>query len=151
MDESARTGLMRWAHSPAWPRAAVAIAFALGASGCGASLNHPRHEQRASTGPDGVQHVEITTHSFWFEPDRVVVTAGVPVEIRVRNGSLVVPHNFTCIAQAAEIGVKKDVGMLHGSGTVRFTPTHAGEYPFFCDKDAHAKKGMTGTLVVVER
>ena len=37
-----------------------------------------------------------------------------------------------------------------GSGHVRFTPKTAGEDPFFCHKDGHEKKGMTGTLVVVE-
>jgi FtsP/CotA-like multicopper oxidase with cupredoxin domain len=35
-----------------------------------------------------------------------------------------------------------------GSGRARFTPTEAGDYHFFCHVDGHAKKGMTGTLVV---
>jgi uncharacterized cupredoxin-like copper-binding protein len=34
---------------------------------------------------------------------------------------------------------------------VHFTPTQAGEYPFHCDVDGHAKKGMRGVIVVVEK
>jgi uncharacterized cupredoxin-like copper-binding protein len=40
--------------------------------------------------------------------------------------------------------------MFHGKKNVRFTPTQVGEYPFFCKVDGHSKKGMTGTIVVVD-
>ena len=53
------------------------------------------------TGSDGVQHVRVTAHSFWFEPNRIVVKAGVPVELELHNGSLVVPHDFSCKAPEA--------------------------------------------------
>ncbi|TMB85961.1 MAG: hypothetical protein E6J45_14600 [Chloroflexi bacterium] len=44
--------------------------------------------------------------------------------------------------------MSKDLGMFRGSKTVRFTPTTPGEYHFYCHVGSHAKKGMTGTLVV---
>ena len=36
-----------------------------------------------------------------------------------------------------------------GTRRVRFTPTEPGEFKFWCHVDHHAKKGMTGTLVVL--
>ena len=140
--------LARSASGPAHLALAL-LALALGAAGCAATLSHPHHEVTAGESPDGVQRVTVTAHSFWFEPDRVVVKAGVPVELTVRNGSLIVPHNFSCIAPETGVHVDQGVGPLHGSGHVRFTPTTPGEFRFFCDKDNHAGKGMTGTLVVV--
>ncbi len=127
----------------------LVLALAAGSGGCAATLNHPHHSLVAITSSDGVQHIAITTHSFWFEPDRVEVKAGVPVELEVSNGSVMVPHNFSCEAPDAGIRVDQGVGMLHGSASVRFTPTTPGTYAFFCDKHGHAGKGMTGQIVVV--
>ena len=117
-------------------------------AGCAATLDHPHHTLASTASPDGVQHVTITTHSFWYEPDRVEVKAGVPVELRLSNGSMIVPHNMTCLAPDAGITIDRGVGLLHGGATLRFTPTTPGTYQFFCDKSGHAKKGMTGEIVV---
>jgi plastocyanin len=119
-------------------------------AGCSSGFDRPVQSVTAQTGSDGIQHVRIETHSFWFEPNRIVVTRGVPVELTIKNGAFFVPHDLTCEAKDAGIDVDSDVGMFGGSRKVRFTATKAGEYPFHCDKDGHAKKGMTGTLVVVE-
>ncbi len=119
-------------------------------SGCASGLNRPVREVTARPGPDHVQRVTITAHSFYFDPNRVVVRRGIPVELTIRNGAMLVPHDFSCDARDAGIEVDAGVRMFRGSKTVRFTPTRAGEYPFHCDVDHHAKKGMTGTLVVVE-
>lgn len=118
--------------------------------GCTSGLMRPVHEVTASVGADQVQHVTVTTHSFYFDPNRIVVKRGVPVELTVKNGAMFVPHDFSCEATEAGVTVDLPVGMFHGSKHNRFTPTKAGEYPFHCDVDGHAKKGMTGTLVVVE-
>ena len=119
-------------------------------AGCASGLNRPVQEVTAKVGLDQVQHVTVKTHSFYFEPNRIVVKRGIPVELRVKNGALFVPHNFSCHAKDAGVEVDLPVGMFHGSKTLRFTPSQTGEYPFFCDVDAHAKKGMTGTVVVVD-
>ena len=63
---------------------------------------------------------------------------------------MMVPHNMTCIAPDAGITSNRGVGMLHGGATLRFTPTEPGTYQFFCAKHGHAKKGMTGEIVVVK-
>lgn len=119
-------------------------------AGCASGLGRPVHEVTADLGADQVQHVRVTTHSFYYEPARIVVRRGIPVELRIHNGAWFVPHNLTCKAPEAGIEIDRNVGMFRGSGTVRFTPTTTGEYHFGCGVDGHAKKGMTGTLVVVE-
>ena len=106
-------------------------------------------EVKVSPDADGVQRVEVTAHSFWFEPNRIVLHAKVPVELRVRNGGPFIPHNFSCVAPQAGIQVDEGLGMFWDGETARFTPTTPGEYAFFCKVDGHSKKGMTGTIVVV--
>jgi len=119
-------------------------------SGCASGLNRPVREVTATPGADQVQRVTVTAHSFWFDPDRIVVKRGVPVELTVRNGALFVPHDFSCAAREAGIDIDARVGLFHKSKRVRFTPTQAGEFHFHCDVDGHAHKGMTGMLVVVD-
>src|SRR5262249_17887300 len=133
-------------------RHSAALGFAgalLALTGCSSGLGRPVREVRVEPGTDGVQHVTITAHSFWFEPNPVVIKAHVPVELRVKNGALLIPHNLTCIAPQAGIQLDEGLGMFKDSETARFTVTAPGEYPFFCKKDHHSKKGMTGTLVAV--
>ncbi len=127
-------------------RVVIAMALMLLVSGCASGLGRPVHEVTARVDARGVQHVRLVTHSFYYEPNRIVVKANVPVELTIHNASFMVPHNFT--VEGLETPTEKDVSMFHGSGTLRFTPTKPGEYRFFCDKDSHMKKGMTGTLVV---
>jgi plastocyanin len=92
--------------------------------------------------------VRIETHSFYFHPNRIVVKAGRPVELEIHNSATFVPHNFSVHDAEAGLDVHADVRWFHGSARARFTPKKAGEYTFLCAKDAHMKKGMTGTLVV---
>ena len=129
-------------------RAAIGLLMVGVLAGCSSGFKHPVREVTAALGTDQVQRVHLTTHTFWFDPNRVVVKKGIPVELTVRNGALFVPHNFSCDAKDAGIDVDLKLGMFHGSKTARFTPTQAGEYPFHCDVDHHAMKGMTGVLVV---
>jgi len=129
-------------------RAIVVVAMGVLLASCASGLHRPVSEVTARTDAHGVQHVTLHAHTFYFEPNRIVVKANVPVEIVIHNSAFMVPHNFTLAAPAAGIRVERDLSMFHGSGTVRFTPTQPGEYTFFCDKDSHMKRGMTGTLVV---
>ena len=119
-------------------------------SACTSGLKRPVNEVTAKTDPQGVQRVTLETHSFYFEPNRIVVKANIPVELKVRNAAFLVPHNFTLQSKDGGLAVETDLSMFGGSHIVRFTPATPGEYRFFCDKDAHEKKGMTGTLVVVQ-
>ena len=127
---------------------AASLFACLALSSCSSGLGRPVREVTARTGADGVQHVEIIAHSYWYEPNRVVVRSGVPVEIRVHNASWISPHGFTCIAPDAGLEAHRIVGFVGRTKTFKFTPKEPGEYSFFCQVWSHSKKGMKGTLVV---
>jgi plastocyanin len=128
----------------------LVIGVAVICLGCSSGLKRPVEEVTAKAGSDGVQHVKINAHSYYFSPNRVVVKAGMPVELTIKNSAFGVPHNFTCFEKDAGIEVSEDLGMFHGEKVTKFTPTQPGEYEFFCHVGSHAKKGMKGTLVVVQ-
>ncbi len=125
---------------------AILAACILLSAGCASGLKRPVDSVEAVTDSRGVQRVEVDFHSFYFHPNRIVVHRGVPVELIVHNRALLVPHNLTVADSALSLSVSK---WGPGSSRVRFTPQTAGEYEFFCHVHGHAKKGMTGTLVVV--
>jgi plastocyanin len=130
----------------AWSRALMAGGIvSMLTSGCSSGLRRPVTSVDAVTDARGIQRVAIDMHSFYFRPNRVVVHAGRPVELILRNRALLVPHNFTIADSAISVSADK---WGPGAAHVRFTPTVAGEYRFFCHVDGHSKKGMTGTLVV---
>jgi len=123
--------------------------LALALTSCASGLNRPVKEVTARVDANGVQHVRIVAHSFYFEPNRIVVKAHQPVEVEIKNAALLTPHNFSCMAPDAGVNVKKGLSWFGGTRRTRFIPTEPGEYPFLCAVDGHAGKGMTGTLVVV--
>ena len=116
------------------------------AAGCSSGIRRPVTSVDAPSDAHGVQRVEVALHSFWFEPNRIVVHAGHPVELVFKNHSFLVPHNCTIIEP--DVALNRSLGPL-GSHVERLNPTKPGEYEFFCHVDGHAKKGMKGTLVVV--
>ena len=107
----------------------------------------------ASIGPDGVQRVEMVGGSYFFDPNDVIIKVNVPVEIKIRMESGMIPHNF--VLKAPEAGIDVRVDLQKEPQTIRFTPTKVGEYPFYCDKkllffESHREKGMKGILEVQE-
>jgi plastocyanin len=123
----------------------------IAAAGCGTSGSKlPVSEMTAVTDASGVQRVVVEVHSYYFKPNRIVVSSGVPVEMVFKFKNLFTPHNFTCMDADAGIQIDKSAGFMSFNRTKEaiFTPTKAGEYPFYCGVGSHMKKGMTGTLVV---
>jgi len=114
---------------------------------CTKGTDRPPVSQNVGLADDGVQRVNVEMHSYYFEPDRIVVKRDIPVEIVLSNSSKVVPHNFTL--NGAGVHVSEDKWGF-GHETVRFTPTETGEFKFVCHKGDHAEKGMVGTLVVTD-
>lgn len=123
----------------------VVIAIMLLATDCASGLKRPVASIDAVTDASGVQRVAVDLHSFYFKPNRIVVHAGRPVELIIRNRAILVPHNFTIAEASISVNVDK---WGPGSHRVQFTPTEVGEFEFFCHVDHHSKKGMRGTLVV---
>jgi plastocyanin len=121
--------------------------IALLSCGCASGLKRPLSSVDARTDANGVQLVDVDLHSYYFEPNRIVVKSGRPVDLTLRNRSFIVPHNFSIHDPALTVDVNK---WGPGAAHARFTAPAPGEYRFFCDVDAHGKKkGMAGTLVVV--
>ena len=114
---------------------------------CTKGTDRPVVSQNVSMADDGVQRVKVEMHSYYFEPNRIVVKRDIPVEIVLSNSSHVVPHNFTL--NGAGVSLSEDKWGW-GHDTVRFTPTQSGEFEFVCHKGDHAEKGMVGTLVVTD-
>ena len=102
---------------------------------------------------DGVQRVEVLGGDYFFKPDHIIVKVNIPVEIKVSKEGGIVPHNILVRAPEAGIDIKESLGKE--PKVIKFTPTKAGKYPFYCDKrllffKSHKDKGMEGVLEVVE-
>ncbi|HBG45372.1 MAG TPA: quinol oxidase [Deltaproteobacteria bacterium] len=103
-------------------------------------------------GATGVQRVEITGGSYFFRPGRIVVKAGVPVELVLKSESAIIPHNF--VLKSPEAGIDISVRLEREPTTLRFTPAKSGQLTFYCDKKffllkSHREHGMEGTIEVV--
>ena len=121
------------------------VLFLLLLVGCTSGLKRPMASVDLASDAQGVQRVVVHMHSFYFDPNRIVVHAGHPVELVLKNSAKLIPHNFTI----ADSAISVSAGAWLRAGHIRFTPMTPGSYEFFCHVDHHAKKGMTGTLVVV--
>ena len=102
-------------------------------------------------GQDGIQRFKITLDDE-YHPRHVVVQSGRPVEFVLTSLTRITPHNFIIDDPEAGFRVKQEVG-AGDTVTVRFTPPHAGSFPFYCDKKlpffkSHREKGMEGRLDV---
>jgi nitrite reductase (NO-forming) len=92
----------------------------------------------------GAQRVTVTVgNSMHFAPPSIVVRAGQPVELTLRNGGGI-PHDFTL-----NEGVTGPVQIVaQGGRTARgtFTIDTPGTYEFVCAVPGHAAAGMRGTI-----
>ena len=108
---------------------------------------------RATLGADGVQRATIEGGAYFFKPARVLVKANLPVELAVSVGRSMIPHTF--VLRAPEAGIAVDERLSSEPRLIRFTPTAAGRYPFYCRNrllflESHREKGMQGVLEVVD-
>ena len=100
----------------------------------------------------GAQSVEVILDSYSYTPDHLVVHAGKPVLLLLRNTALFVPHNFVLADPQAGFHLRQDVAAGE-SARVVFTPRKPGTFTFFCDKKllflpSHREQGMEGRLEV---
>ncbi len=108
---------------------------------------------RAHPGKDGVQRIEMIGGGYFFKPGHIVVKVGIPVELIMRKEAGMTPHSIVLKAPGA--GIDFAVELTTEPKFVRFTPTKAGIYEFYCDKkllflESHREKGMHGVLEVVD-
>jgi plastocyanin len=112
---------------------------------CTSGLKRPVVSVELEPDASGVQRVVVNMHSFYFEPNRIVVRAGHPVELVLKNRAKLIPHHFTI----ADSSLAMSAGAWLGTGHLSFMPKTPGSYEFFCHVGHQAKKGMIGTLVVL--
>lgn len=130
-----------------WVMALLAVSVSVGAEA--ADKTAP---VTAEIGTDGIQRATLILDSYTFDPAHLVVQAGKPVELTLKNVSTLAPHNFKIDDIAGALYVSQEV-KAGRAGAVRFTPTKPGTYAFFCDKKlaffpSHRTKGMEGVLEV---
>ncbi len=107
----------------------------------------------ATIDADGIQRVEITGGSYYFDPNVIVVKVNVPVELKVKKAGGSTPHNI--VLTAPEAGIDFSESLSTEPKVIKFTPTKVGTYPFACTKKfpfskSHKDRGMHGVLEVVE-
>jgi plastocyanin domain-containing protein len=114
-----------------------------------------RAEKRfvATIDADGVQRVEVTGDTYYFDPNVIVVKVNVPVELKVKKAGGIAPHNI--VIKAPDAGINIEESLSTEPKSIQFTPTKVGRYPFECTKrllffKSHKDRGMHGTLEVVE-
>ena len=99
-----------------------------------------------SAGGDEVEMLDNT-----FRPGDFEVAVGQTVTF-INNGRA--PHNV--IADDGTFDSRRALGRNHDSGEEwKYTPTSAGEYPYYCSlhavqRDDGTWTGMVGTLIVTE-
>jgi plastocyanin len=91
---------------------------------------------------DGAEEVEIVATDFAFAPDVLMVTAGEPVNVTLRNDARG-QHDIAL----PEIGFRV---LARGGGSVSgaLTVAEAGTYELVCTIPGHLDQGMRMTLVV---
>ncbi len=132
------------------------LALVWGLSPAGAHGEEKSKEEKvfkAVIDKDGVQRVDIVGGSYFFTPNHVIVKVNVPVELKIRKESGIVPHNF--VIKAPDAGIDIDESLSSDPKIIKFTPTRTGKYPFYCSKkllffESHREKGMEGTLEVTD-
>ena len=97
----------------------------------------------ALAAPPEPRKIEVVARKFAFEPARIEVRVGEPVEITFT--SVDTKHGFAC----KELGLEKVVFARGEPATVRLTATKPGTYEFKCAKFCGLGHGkMKGKIVV---
>ncbi len=120
-------------------------------------------DQHGAGTPSGeVQRITVEMSELKYEPMRLPVKAGRPVEVTVRNIGTT-DYDFVVAGLPAKDVKRVTAGHGgHGGGgdeivghakpkqtvTVRFTPLQTGDFEIFCSLPGHKEGGMVGVLTV---
>lgn len=97
----------------------------------------------AVAAPPEPRKIEVIARKFAFEPSKVEVRVGEPVEITFRSADT--KHGFAC----KELGLEKVIFSKSEPAIVTFTPEKPGTYQFKCAKFCGLGHGkMKGEIVV---
>jgi len=152
-----RTKLLGAVAAPVIVLAAVVISLKLFTGGD--DVVQARHNAIVA---DAQQLTVTVGDSLTFDRPTIIVEAGRPVVVTVRNLSAT-DHDFVIPSiPAQDVVVRFEGGHSHGDGTaivgrpkkkgevtVQFTPIEPGTYEFYCSITGHKEAGMTGTVTVL--
>lgn len=129
------------------------VVFIAMASGVAFAAEEYPERYQAQVGQDGIQKVSMLGGSYFFRPNYVIVKANVPVELTIKKDKTLTGHSFVLKAPEAGMDIKTKIETT--PQTIKFTPTKAGKYQFYCDEKflffpSHKSQGMVGTLEVTE-
>ncbi|MGR2739187.1 hypothetical protein ACUY1T_12135 [Billgrantia sp. Q4P2] len=134
-------------HRRAW------LALLIGVGVAGSQVRGDTSTDAAPVADDGVQRVTLVGGKYYFEPEHIVVRAGVPVELQARRRPGLTPHNL--VIRSVPMGLDIEASLTTEPTTIRFTPRIPGRVEFYCDErllflPSHRDRGMVGVLEVVE-
>lgn len=102
---------------------------------------------------DGVQRVAVSSGSYFFDPDYIILKVNVPVELTIKKEPGMVPHNIVIKEQEAGIDIEESLSTE--PKVIKFVPKKTGKYLFYCSKKlpflkSHRERGAEGVLEVTE-
>jgi plastocyanin len=125
----------------------VAAAVLLAIAGCAG----PQVREDAITPVPGEKVLDLRAGSYFFDPSRISLPAGVSAVVRVSTEPGLAPHSFVLAAPDGKIIVRREL-TIGGETFLRLPPLPPGTYPFFCDRSflgkSHKERGMRGELTV---
>jgi cytochrome c oxidase subunit II len=93
--------------------------------------------------PPETKKIDVVAHKYAFEPSRIEVKVGEPVEITLRSTDT--KHGFV----SKDLGLEKVVFSKDQPATVKFTPSKVGTFAFKCARFCGMGHGrMKGEIVV---
>lgn len=113
--------------------------------------------------PPAPEAVTIRLSEYKYEPARVEIQSGKPVELRLVNSGTVLHEFVTDMLSDVMVDLEagKTVALVRGieeleipagaTVALRFTPKQVGNFTFRCDAEepvSHHDEGMKGTLIV---
>lgn len=99
--------------------------------------DEPTQEPAAET--SGALQLSMTSTNFVYTPNVISAQVGQEVVITMTNTGT---HDFVI----DELGVRQ--ALAAGVNTIRFTPSKAGTFEFYCSIGSHREMGMKGTITV---
>lgn len=111
----------------------------------GVTGRSPTAEDSAADPVEGARGVTVEAGDMFFEPDRIDITAGEPVNLNLDNAGQVF-HDLAI--EDLDVRLAADPGTTATGGLQIDQP---GEYGFICTVPGHAVAGMHGALIVLGR
>ncbi|MDP3939320.1 MAG: cupredoxin domain-containing protein [Deltaproteobacteria bacterium] len=112
--------------------------------GSGDGHDHARQNRRAKVDvPSNAQRIDVVASDFRFEPQEVVVRAGIPIALTLSNRGK--NEHAWVIGARSEVHLHVPPG---GQQTEVFTIEHPGEYRIACTVAGHEQLGMVGKIIV---